>query len=214
VTRRALPADEDGPAVEVVSCGPPIPGVSLRIVDDSGELLPDRHVGEIALRSDSMLTGYYRRDELTVAALRDGWVHTGDMGYLADGDLYITGRRKDLIIVGGKNIYPQDIEMLLNDAPGVHPGRVAVIGIANPTLGTEDVAVIVEVDDPALLDDPERGAEVQRAIRARIAQHTDVTARHVRLVPRMWLIKTSSGKIARAANRVKLLDLLHPPTET
>src|SRR5690606_5267 len=131
----------------------------------------------------------------------DGWYHTGDMGYLAGGELYVTGRKKDLIIVGGKNIYPQDIESLVNEVPGVHAGRVVAFGVFNERLGTEDVAVVAEVDTA----DPEQQADIARAIRSRVTQSLDITARYVHLVDAKWLVKTSSGKVARTANRDKFL---------
>jgi acyl-CoA synthetase (AMP-forming)/AMP-acid ligase II len=123
------------------------------------------------------------------------------MGYIADGELYITGRKKDLIIVGGKNVYPQDIENLLNDIAGIHPGRAAVFGLYNEQLGTEDIAIVAEADT----DDEAVHTAIKREIRARVAQNTDVTARYVQLVPEKWVIKTSSGKVARDANRQKFI---------
>jgi fatty-acyl-CoA synthase len=200
--RIAQPADgSNGPTVPMVSCGRPIVNTEIRIVDDQRRDMPERHVGEIALRSDCMLSGYYHREDATAQALQDDWYFTGDLGYLADGELYITGRKKDLIIVGGKNIYPQDIENILNDVPGVHPGRTVAFGVLNDQLGTEDIAVIVEVDT----DNPEEHARITKEIRARIAQTTDTMARYVHLVGPKWLLKTSSGKIARSANRQKFL---------
>jgi acyl-CoA synthetase (AMP-forming)/AMP-acid ligase II len=206
--RFAAPMAGDSPTVEVVSCGAAIPNCEIRVVGESGDVLPDRRVGEITLRSDSMLTGYYRRDDL--APIRDGWYLTGDMGYVADGELYITGRKKDLIIVGGKNVYPQDIENLLNDVPGVHPGRVVAFGIPNPDLGTEDVAVLVEADSEDELHDDQKLGDIMRAIRGRIATNTEVTARYVEVLAPRQLIKTSSGKIARTANRERFLERLLP----
>lgn len=201
--RVARPADNSGaPTVTMVSCGRPVPNCELRVVDANRRDLPERHVGEIALRSDSMLSGYYRRPEESASAMQDGWYFTGDLGYIADGELYITGRKKDLIIVGGKNIYPQDIENLLNDIPGVHPGRTVAFGVPNEQLGTEDIAIIAEVET----DDPAEKSQVMREIRARVAQTTDVMARYVHLVGPRWLLKTSSGKVARSANRQKFLD--------
>ncbi|MDX1993332.1 MAG: AMP-binding protein [bacterium] len=202
--RRAVPAAGDAPSMTLVSNGRPIPNCDVRVVDEARQPLPQRHVGEIALRSDSMLAGYYRRPDATAAVLADGWYFTGDMGYLADGELYITGRKKDLIIVGGKNVYPQDIENLLNNISGLHPGRATAFGVLNPKLGTEDVAIVAELEAD-VLEDVQARAAVQREIRARVAQNTDVTARYVQLVPPKWLIKTSSGKVARAANRDKFL---------
>ncbi len=189
-------------AVSMVSCGSPIPNTEIRIVDADRNELPDRHIGEIALRSNCMLSGYYRREEETARALDSEWYYTGDLGYIADGELYITGRQKDLIIVGGKNIYPQDIENIVNAVPGVHPGRTVAFGVLNESLGTEDLAAIAEVDTD---DDAEKMAIV-KDIRTRIAQSTDTMAKYVHVVGAMWLLKTSSGKIARGANREKFLS--------
>lgn len=210
IDRRALmeqgiarPSDgDDGPTVVMVSCGRPIAHTEIRIVDGVRHDLPERHVGEVALRSDCMLSGYYRRPDATAQAMQDGWYFTGDLGYMADGELYITGRKKDLIIVGGKNIYPQDIENAINDIEGVHPGRTVAFGVPNEDLGTEDIAIVCEVDT----QDPQEHGRIVREIRARVVQTTDVTARYVHLVGAKWLLKTSSGKIARAANRKKFME--------
>lgn len=199
----ARPAEPEGarPTVTMVSCGRPIPNTEVRIVDAQRRDLPERHIGEVAIRSDCMLSGYYRRPEVTAQVMQEGWYFTGDLGYMADGELYITGRKKDLIIVGGKNIYPQDIEHLVNEVAGVHPGRVVAFGVPNEQLGTEDIAVVAEVDT----DDPAAHKRIAAEIRARVAQATDVMARYVHLTGPKWLLKTSSGKIARAANREKFL---------
>lgn len=210
--RRAQPAapDSERPTVVMVSCGAPIPNTEIRVVDVDRRPLPERHVGEIALRSDCMLSGYYRRPDATAQVLDGGWYYTGDLGYIADDELYITGRQKDLIIVGGKNVYPQDIENLINDVPGVHPGRTVAFGVFNDALGTEDIAVIAEVE----IGDPDAHKRIASDIRTRIAQATDVMARYVHLVEPMWLLKTSSGKIARAANRDKFLsEVLNRPSK-
>jgi fatty-acyl-CoA synthase len=204
--RRAVPAGDIGETQTFVSCGVPVANCEVRVVDEARNPLPERHVGEIALRSDSMLSGYYRRPDATAEVMADGWYFTGDMGYLADGELYITGRKKDLIIVGGKNVYPQDIENLLNDIPGLHPGRATAFGVFNEKLGTEDLAIVAELDGDIPEDDREARAAIMREVRARVVQNTDVTARYVHLVGPKWLIKTSSGKVARRANREKFLQ--------
>ena len=113
VDRIARPAQEDGDVLPMLSAGRPIPNSRVRILDDQRRDLPERHVGEIAIHSDCMLTGYFNRDDLTAKAFHQGWYLTGDLGYLAGGEVYITGRKKDMIIVGGKNIYPQDIENVI-----------------------------------------------------------------------------------------------------
>ena len=181
-----------------VSCGPPIPGTELRVLDDDGRPLPDRFVGQIAIRSDCLLTGYYRRDDLHPFT-PDGWFLTGDRGYVANGELFVVGRAKDLIINAGKNIYPGDIEAIVNEVAGVHAGRAVVFGVPDEREGTELVAVVAET---RATDAAERQA-ITRAIRAAVAQQAAVTVSYLHLVGPRWLLKTSSGKLARAANRDK-----------
>jgi acyl-CoA synthetase (AMP-forming)/AMP-acid ligase II len=199
-------------ALLMVSCGKPIRGVEIKVtrtIEQNGQkneqVLPERHVGEIALRGDSMLTGYYHQPDVTAEVMREGWYYTGDMGYIADGEVYITGRMKDLIIVGGKNIYPQDIELIVSNIEGVKDGRTVAFGVFNEKLGTEDIVVIAEVLTP----DEETHYRIQREARQRIVQATDVNARYVYLVDEKWLHKTSSGKIARRANKEKFLQEVH-----
>ena len=199
---RAVPAvASQRHTTEVVSAGAPLANCEVRVLSADGTPLPPRQVGDLALRSDCMLTGYFNRPDATVLALRDGWYLTGDLGYLAEGEVFITGRKKDLMIVGGKNIYPQDIEALINQVPGVHPGRVVVFGLFNESLGTEEVAAVVEIDAAARVEANRLGL----AIREGVATGSEVTLGPLKLVDERWLVKTSSGKIARGANREKLL---------
>ncbi|OGN72978.1 MAG: hypothetical protein A2X25_10500 [Chloroflexi bacterium GWB2_49_20] len=192
----------DGKAtLKMLSAGKPIPNVKVQILDGDGIPLPDRIIGEIALNSNCMLTGYYNRPEETRKAFLKGWYLTGDYGYLADGEIYITGRKKDLIIVGGKNVYPQDIELLAMEVPKAHPGRVVVFGVFNEELGTEDVVLIAEVRT----EDPEENERISDQIRQVVTRGSAIALRQVLLVGEKWLIKTSSGKIARLANREKYL---------
>ncbi|HKJ28521.1 MAG TPA: AMP-binding protein [Anaerolineales bacterium] len=201
--RRAVPASEGGEGVmSVVSCGTPIEGTEIAIVNENGERLEDRRVGEIILRSDCMLTEYYNRPKITAEAIVDGWYHTGDMGYLADGELYITGRKKDLIIVGGKNVYPQDLEAIANHVPGIYPGRAVAFGLFEERLGSEVIVMVAELL-PDL--DGRTPADIERELRQQVVAQTEVTLNDVRLVEDRWVIKTSSGKIGRADNREKYL---------
>jgi acyl-CoA synthetase (AMP-forming)/AMP-acid ligase II len=205
---RPIAVDQDGYAnaagaplpLPRVSCGPPIPHTELRVLDDDGRPRPDRTVGQIAIRSDCLLTGYYRRDDLHPFT-PDGWLLTGDQGYVAEGELYVVGRAKDLIINAGKNIYPGDIEDIVNDVAGVHAGRAVAFGVPDEREGTELVAVVAETQAA----DPAERQAIARAIRAAVAQQAAVTLSYVHLVGPRWLLKTSSGKLARAANRDKWL---------
>jgi acyl-CoA synthetase (AMP-forming)/AMP-acid ligase II len=197
----AEPAGEDEDAVLLVSAGSPIGDTQVRVLDSQGSDLPERKIGEIALRSSCMLTGYYSRPDLTEKAFLYGWYLTGDLGYIAAGEVYITGRKKDLIIVGGKNVYPQDLERLAYDVPGVHPGRAVAFGVFNEAAGTEDVVLVAEVDE----ENEEQRQAIAEAIRRQINRGSDIALRYVHVVGRNWLLKTSSGKIARLANKEKYL---------
>jgi fatty-acyl-CoA synthase len=185
--------------VECVSAGPPLPNCRVEVRAPDGTLGGPREVGELAVQSDCMLSGYYNRPDATSAVLRDGFYLTGDLGYMADGQVYITGRKKDLVIIGGRNVYPQDLERIINLVPGVHAGRAVVFGVFNARLGTEDAGAVVEVDPGS---DP---AKLAYLIRDAVATGSDVVLRHLKLVDDRWLVKTSSGKLARGANRDKFL---------
>lgn len=184
-----------------LSCGRPLPNTRMRILGEDGAQLPEGQTGEIVVQSDCMLSGYYRRDDLTAQAFVDGHYRTGDLGYWSGGELYVTGRKKDLIIIGGKNVYPNDLEQLAGEVEGVHAGRVAAFGVYDAEAGTEEVVVMAE-SDAATDDERER---VGDDVRAHITKNSDVAVRIVRIVPARWLIKTSSGKVARSANRDKYL---------
>jgi len=202
IERIARPAISGRPSVRMLGCGKPIANTEVRILDDKGQPLPDRHVGEIALRSNCMLTGYYNRPDATRKAFLDGWYLTGDYGYLVNGELYVTGRKKDLIIVGGKNIYPQDLERLACEVPGVHPGRACAFGVFNEATGTEDVVMVAEVDT----DNPAERQKIADQIRLAVTRGSAIALRYVHVVGKHWLVKTSSGKTARLANKEKFLQ--------
>jgi len=197
----AKPAVPDKPSVRMVACGRPIPNVEVKILSSHGKELPERHVGEIALRSDCMLTGYYNRPDATAKAFLNGWYLTGDYGYMVDGELYVSGRKKDIIIVGGKNIYPQDLEELAMTVPGVHPGRVSAFGVYNEETGTEDVVIVAEVDT----DDSKERERIAEEIREAVTRGSAIALRQAYIVGPHWLVKTSSGKNARSYNREKYL---------
>jgi fatty-acyl-CoA synthase len=203
-TRELLPPKDGKPAMRLMSSGRPLMNTRIRIVDENLVDVPDKKVGEIMVQSDCMLSGYFNRPDLTDIAVKDGWYLTGDYGFLVGGELFVSGRKKDLIIVGGKNIYPQDLELLASEVPGVHPGRVVAFGVYNEEVGTEDVVIIAEVDDhnTAMPD------QISEAIRQHVTRNSAIALRYVKLVDPKWIIKTSSGKTARLANREKFLKAI------
>ena len=198
------PAEQDKPSLVMMSSGKTLVNTSIRVQDAKGNILPDDSVGEIALKSNCMLKEYYNRPDATQKSFQDGWFLTGDYGYLSRGEIYVTGRKKDLIIVGGKNIYPGDLEELLYELPGVHPGRAVVFGLYNEKLGTEDVVVIAETD----LEDSQDHQALADLIRSHITQNSPVSLRHVKITKAGWILKTSSGKTSRSANKEKYLSEL------
>jgi fatty-acyl-CoA synthase len=200
--QRAEQAPEGSPgSTPMMSCGFPVDGVEIGVVDENRVRLPERRVGEIILRSDCMLSSYYRRPEATAQAMVDGWYYTGDIGYLAGGQLYISGRKKDMIIVGGKNIFPQDLEAIANTVPGLYPGRSVAFGLMDDRVGSEAIVMVCELEDENASE--ELQSEIERSLRLLITQQTEVVLSDVLLVGHGWLIKTSSGKIARGDNREK-----------
>jgi fatty-acyl-CoA synthase len=188
-------------SMKMMSSGHPLDNTKIRVVDSNGMDIPERVVGEIMLQSDCMLSGYYNRPDVTELAMRDGWYMTGDYGFLADGELYVSGRKKDMIIVGGKNIYPQDLEALTSEVPGVHPGRTVAFGMYDEEAGTEEVVIIAEVDS----EEPSEQEVIADAIRKHVTKSSAIALRHVRVVGEKWIVKTSSGKTARSANKEKFL---------
>ena len=189
-------------AIEFVSSGRLLPNHRVRIVSDTGELLPDGRVGEIFVASDCLFRGYYNRPDLSAEVLRDGWYRTGDLGFQRDGELYVVGRKKDLLICGGENFYPQDIEEIVAAHPAIHDGRTVAMGIYNPGLGTEDIVVVGEVEREELLAD---AAELEREIRGQVVAALGVAVRTIFLKPPKWIVKSTAGKPSRAGTREKLL---------
>ncbi|HXT20741.1 MAG TPA: 1-acyl-sn-glycerol-3-phosphate acyltransferase, partial [Thermoanaerobaculia bacterium] len=190
-------SDADPAPVKIVACGSALPDHDLRIVDAAGLELPDRHEGHLQFRGPSATSGYYRNPEATRALFDGAWVNTGDRAYLSAGALYITGREKDVIIRGGRNISPYELEEAVGDLEGVRRGCVAVFGSLDRASGTERVVVLAETraEDAAL----------HQALRRRI---NDLAlgllggpVDDIVLAPPHTVPKTSSGKIRRVAAR-------------
>jgi fatty-acyl-CoA synthase len=197
-------------SISFTSSGRLLPNQQVRILSDSAELLGEASVGEIAIQSDCLFQGYYNRPDLTLEALVEGWYRTGDLGFMLHGELYVVGRKKDLLIIGGENIYPQDIEELVSAHPAIHDGRVIALGVYNPNLGTEEVVVAAEVEsEPSLAD----STRLEQEIRNRIVAGLGIAVRTIFLKSPMWIVKSTAGKPARSATREKLLSE-HPELHT
>ena len=205
MSERIAKSQVDGrPIIKMMSSGRPLENVKVRVLDEQGVEVSNRVIGEIVLQSDCMLTGYYNRADLTKDAFIDGWYRTGDYGYMLGDDVFVTGRKKDMIIVGGKNVYPQDLEMLTYEVSGVHAGRSVAFGMFDETQGTEDVVIIAEVDT----EDAVEQQKIADAIRLHVTKNSAIALRYVKVVGPKWIIKTSSGKTARSANKAKFIEEL------
>ncbi|MBI1736796.1 MAG: AMP-binding protein [Candidatus Rokubacteria bacterium] len=196
--RRAAPATVATTAVlSFVSCGQPLPGHEVRVVEPSGRSVDERVEGLIEFRGPSVTTGYFRNPVATRAAWRDGWMDSGDLGYWAGGELYVTGRRKDIVIKAGRNLYPQAIEEAVADVPGVRRGCVAAFGVADPAIGTERLVVVAE-SRAATRD---AVARVHADVLDRVVATTGLAPDTVVIAGPGAILKTPSGKIRRAATR-------------
>lgn len=184
-------------SMAVVSVGQAVPGHYVAVVDDRGELLPEREVGHVVVSGDSVMKGYHRDDDATAAVLRDGWLWTGDLGYFADRNLYLTGRAKDLIIIRGRNIYAEDLERCAERVPGVRPGCVVAFSVHDEAGGEEKVVLVAET---RAKDRAARTALAQE-IRERIAEFCEVVVHEVVLADAGTIPKTSSGKRQRSTCR-------------
>jgi len=190
------PAD-DQHALRFASSGPPLPAHQIRVVDPAGNELPERQEGRLEFRGPSSTSGYYRDAEKTQSLFAGDWLDSGDLAYMANGEVYITGRIKDIIIRAGRNIYPHELEESVGLIPGIRTGRVAVFGSGDARTGTERLVVLAETRI-------KNAAELDR-LRAEInVLATDLVGAppdEIVLAPPGTVLKTSSGKIRRAASR-------------
>ena len=192
---RPVPASAPG-AVATVSSGQALPDTTIGIIDSEGTQLGERRIGEIVVRSPALMKEYDNNGDATAESLRDGAFHTGDLGYFVDGELFVTGRKKDLIIIGGRNIYPQDIEAAVARVDGIMAGRVVACGRSDPRIGTEALVILAETEE----SDPGKRATIEQTIRKTVVALTDCAPSDIRLLAPRWLLKSSSGKPARQAN--------------
>ena len=190
----ALPVPCDDPdAMEVVACGRPLPGYRARVVDESGVERPERHEGLLQFQGPSATQGYYRHPEATARLIRNGWHETGDRAYLAGGDVHLTGRVKDLIIRGGRNLYPYEVEQALGELPGLRRGCVVAFAARDARQGSERLVIVAESKER---DPGRRAALVQRA-RELATDVLGLPPDEIVLAPPHAVLKTSSGKLRR-----------------
>jgi fatty-acyl-CoA synthase len=192
--RRAVVDSAGESSLALVSCGRALPGHEIRIVGDDGEALREREVGEIVLAGPSVMVGYYRNTELTEQTIRHRWLHTGDLGYLADGELFVCGRTKDLIIINGRKYHAQDLEWAIADVAGIRRGRVVAFGTAEPG-ACDRVVIVFEPTGMAAAD------VAEKAIRRRISDAFGLYVNEVVSVPTGTIGRTTSGKVQRMATK-------------
>lgn len=195
---RAEPASPADPAARaIVSCGTPLPGYAMRVCDPNGNALPDREEGSVECQGPSATHGYFANDVANATLWRQGWLWTGDLGYTADGELFLTGRAKDLIIRAGRNIHPEELEEMIGELEGVRPNGVAAFAAPDPRLGTERLVVVAETD----LDQPGARGDLEARIAGTAAALIGAAPDRVVLASPGAVIRTASGKIRRAATR-------------
>jgi len=184
----------------IVNCGRALPGLTIEIRGDDDAPLSDRHIGRLFVTGVGVMAGYFRDEAATAACLQGGWLDTGDMAYLADGYVYIVGRAKDMIIINGKNHWPQDIEWAIEQLPGFKAGDIAAFAITTPS-GEEAPAVLVQCRTS---DSAER-TYLRDSIRSKVRAITGMNC-VVELVPPRTLPRTSSGKLSRSKARSQYLS--------
>ena len=194
--QRAVPCGADDPGgARLVSCGVAFPGHEVRIADDHGRPMPERRVGEVLLRGPSVMQGYFDQPELNEETLRGGWLHSGDLGYLANGELYVCGRKKETIIVNGRNYYPQDLEWAVGGIDGIRRGRVVAFGTSAPGRG-DSVVVVAETNG-------ESAEPLEPQIRRRILDLFGLYVDDVVVARGGTIAKTTSGKLKRGLARAR-----------
>jgi acyl-CoA synthetase (AMP-forming)/AMP-acid ligase II len=198
--RRLIPAAPGAEGRHLLSSGRLLPGVSLCVMGEDFTPVDDGQVGQIALRGDYIFHGYHNNPQATQAAFHAGWFLTGDLGAMADGEVFITGRLKDIIIAYGRNFYAHDIEACVAGVADVKPGRVVAFAVDNEIVGSEDVVVVAETTlDPALY------RKLSGRIKKAATDALGLSAIRPHPVAPGWIIKTTSGKISRKENLEKFL---------
>ena len=197
-TGRALPdATDDAQALRFVSCGYPLPGHHIRIVDATGFEVPEGQEGRLEFRGPSATSGYFRNASATAGLFRGEWLDSGDLAYISAGEIYVTGRAKDIIIRAGRNLYPHELEEAVGNVPGIRKGCVAVFGSADAASRAERLVVLAETRETDALAQQALRSQIEAVFIERLGLPPD----DVVLAPPHTVLKTSSGKLRRAASR-------------
>jgi len=185
-----------------VSSGIPIEETEVKIVSEGGATRGEYEAGEICVRTPSLFSGYWGTQGFQAHTLKDNWHATGDYGFVADGELFVIGRFKDIVIVGGSNVFPEDVEAVVNTIEGVHAGRVVAFGVEDRDYGTQSLAVVAEAAE----GQEERDfTSLEAAIRKLVLTAIGIAPRHVLVVPDRWVVKSTAGKISRRETRERFL---------
>jgi fatty-acyl-CoA synthase len=186
-----------------VSSGAVLPGMEVRVADADGAPSGEAEPGNIQLRTECLFGGYWTSDGFVTSSISgDGWYSTGDYGFMAGDGLYVIGRMKDIVIVGGQNIFPEDVEFVVNSLPSVYPGRVVAFGINDEQYGTESLAVVAELRGEF---DPAKGEALEREISRLVLSTVGIAPRYTAAVPERWIVKSTAGKISRRDTRERFL---------
>jgi fatty-acyl-CoA synthase len=209
--------DEDSRRVEIVNCGPALPGHALSVRDPDGAVVGDRVIGELCFKGPSVTPGYYNNPEATAGSYKGEWLHSGDLGYMVDGDVFVCGRVKDMIIIHGRNYYPQDIEWQVQEVEGVRKGAVVAFACQPESESSEQLVVVAEwagKERPA----DEVLTRIERAINDVVQTEIGLRPWKVALIPAGTIPKTSSGKLQRRKTKEQFergaLGLEGPGTES
>ena len=192
----AVPAGpNDATAIEVVGCGPVLHGNEVRIIGSDGHELPQRRQGRLQFRGPSATRGYFRNETKTHELINSGWHNSGDLAYITNSEIFVTGRSNDIIIRAGRNIHPHELEAAVGDIEGIRKGCVAALGIADAAAGTEGIVIIAETRE----EDVGARAQLEDRVAVTAAEFLDTPPEEVLLVPPHTVPKTSSGKLRRGA---------------
>ena len=200
----AVDAAEGARATQLFVMGPPLPGIDVRISGEDGLGVADNIVGEITLAGECLFSGYVNDPKTTFERFADGRFRTGDSGFMRDGELYVAGRKDDLVTVNGWRLFGQEVERIINELPGMKPWRSAAFGAFNRKTGSEDLVVIVEYDG-ADGPDSDSGKRLGRAVREAVHDQTGIEVSVLRVEAPGWLVRNAGGRITRRASRTKYI---------